>query len=152
MIKGKVKIIAWPYGTGSIKPRFAIREEYPVVEVGQGAVAVLDDHNQVIWMSLDLLSFTEINGEKIPDLTEFLKANPEKSPEARAKATADAEAKKAQDALDEQNRLAAEQKKQQEEADKRAAAAAQQNKAAETTAPAPAAAEAPSGTDTPAPE
>lgn len=150
MIKGKVKIIAWPYGTGSIKPRFAIRGEYPVVEVGSGAVAVLDDHNQVIWMSLDLLSFTEINGVKIPDLEQFLKENPEKSPEARAKAIKDAEDKKAQEQLDEQNRLISEQKAQQAEADKRTEAAAEKSKTVE--APAAQGESSAANSDVPAPE
>lgn len=87
MVKGKVKIVSWPpVGAESVKPRFKIRGEYPVIEIGIGTAAVLDDHNQVIWMNLEMLSFIEIGGEKIQSLSEFLEANPDKSPEAKEKA------------------------------------------------------------------
>ncbi len=81
MIKAKVKILAWPaYGSESIKPRFSIRGEYQVVQIVDQSAAVLDDHNQIYWIDIGLLSFTEIDGVKIDDLEEYLKKNPEKDP------------------------------------------------------------------------
>lgn len=129
MVKGKVKIVSWPpVGAENVKPRFKIRGEYPVIEIGVGTAAVLDDHNQVIWLNLEMLSFTEIGGEKLADLNEYLQKNPEKSPEAVDKAAnkqkidADAAANEAAAKAEREAKSAA----QAEEA--RAKAAADENK------------------------
>lgn len=91
MIKGKVQIVSLPpVGAEHIKPRFKIRDEYDIVEIGLGAMAILDDHNQIIWMNLEYLCVVQVGDVRIPTLEEFLKANPEKHPEARAKAAKDA--------------------------------------------------------------
>jgi len=81
MIKAKVKILAWPsYGSESVKPRFSIRGEYQVIQIVGQAAAVLDDHNQIYWLDLGLLSFVEIDGQRIDELDDFLKKNPDKDP------------------------------------------------------------------------
>lgn len=96
MIKAKVKILAWPsYGSESVKPRFSIRGEYQVIQIVGQAAAVLDDHNQIYWLDLGLLSFVEIDGQRIDELDDFLKKNPDKDP-AKAEERKWQEAAKAQ--------------------------------------------------------
>lgn len=95
MIKAKVKIIGWPpYGAEAFKPRFQIRGEYDVIDIKDGMAAILDDHNQVAYIGLDLLEFIELVDRKIISLEQFMKENPEKTPEAK-KAKADSEQRKA---------------------------------------------------------
>lgn len=137
MIKGKVKIVSWPpVGAENVKPRFKIRGEYPVIEIGIGTAAILDDHNQVMWMNLEMLSFTEIGGEKLDTLSEFTEKNPEKSPEAVEKAAnqqkADAEAA-ARDAAAKAEREAEEARKAEQDRAK-AASDANRKKQEEVTA------------------
>lgn len=95
MIKAKVKIIGWPpYGAEAFKPRFQIRGEYDVIDIKDGMAAILDDHNQVAYIGLDLLEFIELVDHKIISLDQFMKENPEKTPEAK-KAKAESEQRKA---------------------------------------------------------
>lgn len=99
MTKAKVKVIGWPpYGAEAFKPRFQIREEYDVVDIKDGMAAILDDHNQVAYIGLDLLEFIELADHKIVSLEQFLKDNPEKSPEAKKAKIEAAQRKAAQEA------------------------------------------------------
>lgn len=101
MIKAKVKIIGWPpYGAEAFKPRFQIRGEYDVVFIKDGMAAILDDHNQVAYIGLDLLEFIELADHKIISLDQFMKENPEKTPEAKKKKFEDDQRKAAQEVKD----------------------------------------------------
>jgi len=86
MIKAKVKIVGWPaFGAEALKPRFQIRGEYDLIDIQGGLAAILDDHNQIAYMGLDLLEFVEVQGQRLLSLDDFLKKNPGKSPEAQKK-------------------------------------------------------------------
>lgn len=101
MVKAKVKIVGWPpYGAEAFKPRFQIRGEYDVVFIKDGMAAILDDHNQVAYIGLELLEFIELADHKIISLDQFLKENPDKTPEAKKKKLEDDQRKAAQDVKD----------------------------------------------------
>ena len=108
MVKAKVKIVGWPpYGAEAFKPRFQIRGEYDVVFIKDGMAAILDDHNQVAYIGLDLLEFIELADHKIISLDQFLKENPDKTPEAKKKKLEDDQRKAAQDAAANADKIAA---------------------------------------------